>query len=355
MFYDATLADGVQEFTTYNRMLMPTGYGDPQAEYWCLVNAVSMWDVAAQRQVELSGPDAACLTQILSARNLSNVKIGQGKYAPLCSHAGTLINDPVIQKIDENRWFVSIADSNVLLWARAICEERKLKVDIREPDVSPLAVQGPKASEVIASIFGDWIRQIRYFWFEFTEVQQIPVMLSRSGYSKQGGFELYLLDGSKGTALWNIVKEAGLAWGIRPGCPNQTERVESGLLSFGADNDDTTNPYEVRLGKYVNLDLPDEVIGIRALRKIHSEGAKRHQLGIIMQGDSPIERNRNWIEIFSDGRKIGDITTMIWSWKFSRNIGLALVDTKVEPGTEVEVQINSNSTCAVLVDLPFGN
>jgi len=353
VFYDATLADGVQAFTTYNQMMMPTGYGDPEAEYWRLINGVSMWDVAAQRQVELTGTDAARLAQILSTRNLDGIKTGQGKYAPLCNHAGTLINDPVILKIDDSRWLISIADSNILFWARAICAERNLNVEIREPDISPLAIQGPKAEDVIASIFGDWIRKIRYFRFEFTEIERIPVMLSRSGYSKQGGFELYLLDGNKGTALWNAVKEAGQPWGIRPGCPNQTERVESGLLSFGADNDDTTNPFEVRLGRYVDLSLPDDVIGIEALRKIQSEGVKRHQLGIIVEGDQPVERNRNWIAINLDNRKIGDVTTMIWSWKFGRNIGFALVDASVKPGTEVEVAVNSKHSNATLAELPF--
>ncbi len=352
-YYDATLAAGVQSFTVYNGMLMPTDYGDLEGEYWRLIHGVSMWDVAAQRQVQLRGPDAARLVQILSPRNLQQFRTGQGKYVPLCNHDGVLINDPVILKLDAENFLISLSDSNILFWARAICAERGLRVDIREPDISPLAIQGPKSENVMASVLGDWVRKIRYFDFEATQIEHIPILISRSGYSKQGGFELYLLDGAQGTNLWNIIAEAGTTWDIAPGAPHQAERVESGLLSFGADSDDTTNPLELRLERFVDLDLPDEVIGIQSLRHIKSEGIKRHQLGVIFDASPPLERNRRWLQVRWQGSEIGAVTTVVWSWRFERNIGLALVDRQVQAAERVEVQLQTETLSAKLVALPF--
>ncbi len=230
-------------------------------------------DVAAQRQVQVSGPDALTLAQILTPRNLSDYVVGQGKYVPLYNHAGTLINDPVLLRLDNDRIWLSIADSNILFCSRAIAAERGLDVDLSEPDVSPLAVQGPHAEDVIESLFGEWVRGLKHYRFRGAEVSGIPVVLARSGWSKQGGFELYLTDGSNGTALWNIVNEAGQPWDIGPGNPNSVERVESGLLSWVGDTDDRTNPFEVCLGRYVDLEISGNVIGMNALQAIHQDGA----------------------------------------------------------------------------------
>ncbi len=352
-FYEATIADGVRAFSVYNNMLMPTGYGDPEGEYRRLLEGVAMWDVAVERQVQLRGADAARLAQVLSARDLSRLEPGQGKYVPLCNHAGTLINDPVVLKLDDECFWFSIADSNILFWARAIAAERGFNVEVLEPDVSPLAVQGPKAPDVVAAIFGDWVRDLKYFWFRQAEVDGIDVVVARSGWSKQGGFELYLRDGTRGAALWQRIKEAGAPWGIGPGNPNQCERVESGLLSWGGDTDDETNPFEVRMGPYVDLDLPDEVIGIRALRRIKAEGVKRHLLGIRLAGDTPRAASIRWSAIDYRGERIGSMTTSTWSYRLRQNIGFALVSTKSRPGDAVTVDWNGKHTAGELTALPF--
>lgn len=352
-FFDATVEAGVRSFSTYNNMLMPTGYGDPEAEYWRLIEGVSMWDVAVERQVELYGPDAARLAQILSPRDLASCRIGQGKYVALCNHAGTLINDPILLKHAENRFWLSIADSNILFWARAIAAERGLDVTVFEADASPLAVQGPKAEDVVAALFGGWVRDIRYFWFRETVIEDIPVAVARSGWSKQGGFELYLLDRSKGTALWNLVREAGAPFDIGPGNPNPSERVESGLLSWGGDTDDRTNPFEVRLGGFVDLDVDDDVIGIKALRSIEADGPERQQLGVLLEGDRPAALSSLWFDIVLDGRKVGDLTNCAWSYRLKRNIGFGLVSSDLAPGQKVSVIKDGTAVDASLRTLPF--
>ena len=352
-YYEATLAEGVTGFQPYNRMLLPTSFGNPEAEYWRLITGVSQWDVACERQVQLTGPDAGRLAQILSPRDLTRCRAGQGKYVPLCNHAGVLINDPVLLKLDEDRYWLSVADSNIWLWAQAIAAERRLDVEISEPDVSPLAVQGPRGEDVVASIFGDWVRELKYFWFRATAIEGIPLVVARSGWSKQGGFELYLMDGARGTQLWNIVKEAGRRWDIGPGAPNTCEWVESGLLSFGADTDDTTNPYEVRLGKYVDLQVPDEVIGIQALRRIHAAGPRRHQLGLVLQGDEPIVLRSSWHAIRKGGENVGSLTNCMWSYRLKQNVGYALISTACSPGDAVAVIHEGRSIAGTLTGLPF--
>lgn len=340
-FFEATVAEGVASFTTYNSMLMPTGYGNPEEEYWRLIQGVSMWDVAVERQVELKGPDAARLAQILCTRDMSKCVEGQGKYAALCNHAGTLINDPIILMRADNLFWLSIA------------AERGLNVQVTEPDVSPLAVQGPKAEDVVASIFGDWVRSLKYFWFKDATVNGIPVAVARSGWSKQGGFEIYLMDGARGTELWNIVKEAGKAWDIGPGNPSSHERIESGLLSYGGDTDDFTNPFEVRMGKYVDLEVPDDTVGIQALRRINAGGVMRHQLGVVLDNETPAGPSFVWFHILSGDVKIGAMTNIIWSWRLKKNIGFALVTASAKAGDRVRVVRDGKAEPAALAELPF--
>jgi len=352
-YYEATLEEGVTLFHAYNQMLMPLGFGDPEGEYRRLTEGVSMWDVGGERQVQLKGPDAAQLAQILCPRNLDKAVEGQGKYVALCNHDGVLINDPIILKIDDDCFWFSIADSDVGMWARCIAAERRLDVEVTEPDVSPLAVQGPLAEEVVASLFGDWVRDLKYFWFGDAELNGIPLKVARSGWSKQGGFELYLMDSSRGLELWKLVKEAGQPWDIGPGYPNPSERIESGLLSWGGDTDGRTNPLEVRLGRFMDLDAPDDVVGIDALRRIAAAGPQRHQLGIVLEGDEPRPSHERWYDIVVDGAKVGDMTNGVWSYKLQRNIGFGLVSRDCAIGDSVQVNKGDYIVNGTLTDLPF--
>ena len=353
-YFAATVADGVRSFQSYNHMLMPTGYGDPMAEYRRLTEGAAMWDVAVERQVEVAGPDAAKLAQILCPRKLDGLEPGAGRYVPVCDHRGVIINDPILLKLAEDRFWFSIADGDLCLFARAVAAERGLNVRVFTADAAPLAVQGPKAEDVVADLLGEDIRRIRRFHFRETEVDGIRLIAARSGWSKQGGFELYLIDPARGVDLWNRVREAGRPHGIGPGCPNGMERVESGLLSWGGDTDDRTNPFEVRMERYVDLDAPDDVVGIEALRRIWRDGPVRHQTGIALDLDGRLEPTDRWSEVARDGEPIGHITAHAWSPRLETNIGLCLIGRDHGPGTRVQATLHDGRRAeGELRALPF--
>lgn len=353
-FFDCTVADGVKTFSVYNHMYMPTGYGDPMAEYWRLITGVAMWDVSCERQVELAGPDAGRLAQVLCPRKLAGMKTGQGWYVPVCDHNGILLNDPILLKLSEDRYWLSISDGDLLLWAQAVAAERSLEVTVTEPDVSPLAVQGPKAVEVIADLFDNSVRSLGYFRFREVDLDGIPLVLARSGWSKQGGFELYLRDASNGTDLWNMVKAAGARYGIGPGAPNGMERIESGLLSFRGDTDVETNPFEVRMGKYVDLDAPDDVIGILALRRLQERGPRRHQLGVAMDHDEMLPSQDRRSKVYKGATLAGHMTANAWSPRLEMNLGICLVWTGLNPGDTVRIELpNGRQIEGEMRELPF--
>lgn len=332
VYFDATVADGVKSFSVYNHMLIPAHFGDPAGEYDRLIDKVAMWDVAAQRQVEIAGPDAGRLIQYLTTRDMTKTKIGQGRYVPICDHAGRLINDPVLLMHAQNHYWLSIADSDIELWASAIAAERGWDVQIFEPDVSPLAIQGPNAEAVAVDLFGSWIRELKYFGFRQTELQGIPLILARSGWSKQGGFELYLQDGSRGTELWNIVKAAGKDHDIGPGAPNDLERLENGLVSYGADGRLQTNPcnpFEIGLGKLVDFDAPDDFVGKDALLRIRAQGVKRRRVQYRIDGPRIDACEQSLPVTSASGQTVGILSEIAYSKRFAGNIGVGMISNDV--------------------------
>lgn len=353
-FYEATIRDGVSHFTVYNKMLMPTSFGDLEAELYRLMNAVAMWDVAVERQVEVSGPDADRLVQRLSARDLSSMRVGQGKYVAMCDHQGRLLNDPVLLKLSDRYWF-SLADSDMLLWVRAVAGEGEFDVNVCEPDVSPLAIQGPKAEDLVAKVFGEHIRSIKYFGCIETKLHDIPLVLCRSGWSKQGGFELFLREGSKGDTLWELVKSAGQEFGIGPGSPNHIERVESGLLSWGGDTTPESNPFEANMGKYVDVNTSADYIGKAALQRVAAEGPARLLVGLILDGNAPSA----WpltarVPVSAGGVVVGTMSAVIFSPRMGRTIGLAQIARQtVEEGERLNVHAPNGVQGAVISPLPF--
>lgn len=336
-------------------MWMPMSYGDFDAEYDRLLNRVAMWDVAAERQVQIEGPDAGACAQYLSSRDLSAMVEGQGKYVAMCDHEGRILNDPVLLKLSGNRYWFSLADSDMLLWCKAVAAERNFDVSVTEPDVSPLAVQGPMAENLVADLLGEEIRSLRYFWFTETALDDIPLVACRSGWSKQGGFELFLQDGERGDELWDRVADAGTSYGIGPGAPNGVERVESGLLSWGGDTTPDSNPYEAMMGKYVNPTIDAEFIGKAALAKIAHDGPARLMVGLVIDDDGAgTVRTDTRTPVHQNGEQVGTISAMVRSLRFGKTIGLAQIKTEVvESGEPVEVEGPNGPATAWIETLPF--
>jgi glycine cleavage system aminomethyltransferase T len=337
-FYDATVRWGVTTFTVYNHMLMPTCFEGTEADYWKLVTGTTLWDVAAERQVEIAGKDAYQLVRLLTPCNLSQIAIGQCKYAPLVDHHGGMINDPLITRLGDDRFWVSLADSDVLLWAQGVALGMNLEVEICEPDVSPLALQGPKSQAVASSLFGEWIGSLGFFRLRETELDGIPLVVARSGWSKQGGFEFYLLDSGRGDELWERVMHAGEPFGIAPAAPSTIERIESGLLSYGNDMTLDNNPLEIGLQKFCDLDQDFDFIGKSALREIRRAGVRQKLVGLTM-GEQRLPGSQHWWPVLDAGDAIlGKVTSAVYSPRLQRYIGFALIETgHAVPGNTVRV------------------
>jgi aminomethyltransferase len=323
-FFEATQRWGARAYTVYNHMLFPINFDDLEVEYWHLINHVTLWDVSVERQVEITGPDAFTFTNMLTPRDLDTCAVGQGKYVVITAGDGGIINDPVLLRLGENHFWLALADSDVLLWARGVALSCDLKVTITEPDVSPLQLQGPKAKPVVQTLFGDRAMNLSYYWFLETSLDGIPVVVTRTGWSGEVGYEIYLRDGSRGEALWERIMEAGKPHGIRPTGPSDIRRIEAGILNWGADITLDTNPYEVGLERLVHENKPADYIGRDALRRIRAAGVQRKLVGVEIEGDR-IEFNTTRWPVLAGGRPVGHITSAIHSPRLKKNIGYAMV------------------------------
>ena len=283
-YFDATVRWGAQGFSVYNHMYIPRDFGNPEQNFWNLVNDAILCDVAVERQVEITGPDAAKFVQMLTPRDLSKMAVGQCKYILITNVQGGILNDPILLRLAENHFWISLADSDILLWAQGVAVHAGLDVTIREPDVSPLQLQGPKSGEVMRALFGDGIMDLKYYWLREVELDGIPLVVSRTGWSSELGYELYLRDGSRGDDLWEKIMAAGQPFGLKPGHTSSIRRIEGGMLSYHADADINTNPYELGLDRLVNLDMEANFIGKEALRRIKTEGVQRRQVGLVIEG-----------------------------------------------------------------------
>jgi len=336
-FSEGVEAAGVKGYTVYNRMLLPTVFRTVQEDYRHLKEAVQLWDVACERQVELRGPDATRLMQMLTPRDLRNMQVGQCYYVPIVDETGGMLNDPVAVKLAEDRWWISIADSDLLLWVKGIAYGYRLDVLVDEPDVSPLGVQGPKADDVMADVFGDAVRDIRFFRFAMLEFQGRKLAVARSGYSKQGGFEIYVEGSDIGMPLWNALMEAGKKHDIHAGCPNLIERIEGGLLSYGNDMTDDNTPHECGLGKFCNTHSAIGCVGRDALLRVAKEGPVRQIRAVEIHGDAVPPCDRLWPIMVGD-KQVGNISSSAYSPDFLTNVSIGMVRmTHWDEGSEVDV------------------
>ncbi len=316
---------GVSDYSIVNHTILPKGFGrSVEEDFWHLCEHVQMWDVSCQRQVEIQGEDAAKLVQMMTPRDLRNAQIGQCLYAPLIDQNACMLNDPVILKLAEDHYWLSIADSDVLLWAKGLMVGYQLNVNIKEPDVSPLAVQGPKSDALMAQVFGSEVSDIAFFRFKKLDFKGRPLIVARSGYSKQGGFEIYLDDSSLGLDLWDTLWQAGEPFNVAPGSPNLIERVEAGLLSYGNEFTSENNPLECGFKKYCCFDDDLQYIGKQALLKINQEGIKQQIRGIRFDGEKCPPCASTW-PLTHEKSEAGFISTAIWSPKLKCNVALGMV------------------------------
>ena len=346
---------GVRGFSVVNHMLLPKAFKPTVEEsYWHLRNHVQIWDVSCQRQVEIKGPDAERLIQCMTPRDIGTSKIGQCLYITITDVDGGIINDPVLLKLAGDHFWLSIADSDVLLYAKGLSIGMGLDVSVEEPDVSPLAIQGPKAEDLLANIFGKRICDIGFFKFGWIEFAGTKQLIARSGYSRQGGFEIYLNGSHLGEPLWDMIWETGQTFNISPGCPNLIERIEGGLFSYGNEMTRENNPLEMGLGKYCKLDGSIDFLGLKSLQKIVSDGIKRQIRGVLFEGGRCTTCSIPWPIMVGD-KKVGNISSAIWSPRLEANVGLAMIDRDFwNVGQIVSVQMPENNIAnGEIVELPF--
>lgn len=353
-YFDATVRWGAQGFSVYNHMYIPRDFGDPEQNFWNLVNDAILCDVAVERQVEITGPDAAQFMQMLTPRDLSKMAVGQCKYVLITNAEGGILNDPILLRLAENHFWISLADSDILLWAQGVAVHSGLDVTITEPDVSPLQLQGPKSGEIMQALFGDSILDLKYYWHRELELDGIPLLVSRTGWSSELGYEIYLRDSAFGDALWERIMATGMEFGLKAGHTSSIRRIEGGMLSYHADADINTNPYELGLDRLVNLDIEVDFIGKAALRHIQQQGVSRIQVGLVIDCAPMKGPNTTFWAINKDGADIGKVTSAVYSPRLERNIALAMVAVDhAQIGLEVEVVTPSGPIRATVVERPF--
>lgn len=353
-YFDATVRWGAQAFSVYNHMYIPRDFGDPERNFWNLVNHAILCDVAVERQVEISGPDAAKFVQLLTPRDLSSCAVGQCKYVLLTNAQGGILNDPILLRLDENRFWLSLADSDILLWAQGVAINSGLDVEIHEPDVSPLQLQGPQSGKIMEALFGDSISDLRYFWLREYDLDGIPLIVSRTGWSSELGYELYLMDGSKGEVLWEKIMAAGEPFGLQPGHTSTIRRIEGGMLSYHADMDIDTNPYELGMDRLVELDMEADFIGKSALKRIREQGVSRKQVGLVIDGPALAGPNARFWALNIHGENIGKVTSAVYSPRLEKNIALAMVGADFATlGARFEVDTPYGTLMATVVEKPF--
>ena len=353
-FSDAALRWGAQGFSVYNHMYIPRDFGDPVQNFWNLVNEAILCDVAVERQVEITGPDAARFTQYLSCRDLSNCDVGQCKYVLITDQDGGIINDPILLKLAEDHFWLSIADSDVLLWARGVAATANMDVQICEPDVSPLQLQGPKSRDILRTAFGDAPAELKYYRFMEYDWNGVPLIISRTGWSSELGYEIFLRDGGKGDALWEHLMAVGGPMGLHPGHTSSIRRIEAAMLSYHADMTLENNPFEMGMDRLVDHDMEADFVSKAALKRIKAAGISQLQVGLAFDGP-PISgsNDENW-PVMVDDAVVGKITSAIYSPRLEQNIALAIVEVgHAHNGTKAVIDMSGEMRQAEIVPKPF--
>ena len=344
---------GVTAYTIYNHMLLPAAFGSIEDSYKHLKEHVQVWDVAAERQVEISGKDSAKLVQLMTCRDLSKSKVGRCYYCPIIDENGNLVNDPVVLKLDENKWWISIADSDVIFFAKGLASGHKFDVKIVEPIVDIMAIQGPKSFALMEKIFGKKITELKFFGFDYFDFEGTKHLIARSGWSKQGGYEVYVQNTASGQKLYDKLFEIGKEFNVGPGCPNLIERIESALLSYGNDFDNNDNPFECGFDQYVSLNSDINFLGKEKLKQVKSKGIQKKLLGVkINTKEISLTGSQNLYD--KDNNIIGELRSACYSPHFKEVIGIAMIKKPFWESTQTfKIELNNNTFNGKVCDLPF--
>lgn len=353
-FFEATRRYGCTGYDIYNHMYLPSYYDDPVTEYWALLNNVTVWDVSVERIVEITGPDASRFTNMLTCRDLSKCAIGQCKYMPVLTDDGGIVNDPVLLRLEENKWWMALADSDAGLYATGVSINSGMDVKISYPEVYPIQVQGPRAQDTMRSLFGDWITEMKYYWCTESELDGIPVVISRTGWTALVGYEIYLRDPGRGDELWEKVMAAGEPYEIRPIAPSEARRIEAGIFNYGSDITLENNPYEIMGMERLVEEQDAEYIGKAALQRIKADGVERRLVGIEIEiAELQAELAEYW-PVHKNGKEVGYVTDAIWSPRLEKNIGYVWVPPELsEAGTKLEVQMPDGTVIGKTALIPF--
>jgi len=353
-FFDATVKWGAKDFSVYNHMYIPRDFGNPEQNFWNLINDAILCDVAVERQVQVKGPDASKFVQMMTPRDLSTMQVGQCKYVILINQNGGVLNDPILLKVSEDKYWFSLADSDILLWAQGLAANGDYNVEITEPDVSPLQLQGPKSRDIMIKIFGDQIADLKYYWFKQFAFNNIELIISRTGWSSELGYEIFLTDSKVGNDLYEHIMKIGDPMGLKPGHTSTIRRIEGGMLSYHADMTINTNPLELGMDKFIDLNSDFDFIGKDALIKIKNDGLKKKQVGLYLDNKPMDGPNTRFWNLIYNNKIVGKITSAVYSPRLEQNIALAMVDIKYSNLNQKLIVNDGNSEFnAVVVNKPF--
>ncbi len=366
---------GCWRASVYNRMYHPRGYVRPEeggamVEYDALVNHVTLWNVAVERQIQVKGPDAADFVNYVITRDATKIPPMRARYVILCNEQGGILNDPVLLRVAENEYWFSLSDSDLSFWLQGINVGRRFDVDINEIDVAPVQIQGPKSVDLMVDLFGPDVHDIPSYGLYAGEIEGCEVIVSQTGFSGEKGYEIYLKDATlHAEAMWYAILAAGLKHQLQVIAPAHHRRVAAGILSWGQDMDNETLPFQVNLGYQVPRNKEADYIGKEALETARAaleagNPPYTHTLVGLRLGGRPIDDYASdfWlVGAEPDGDPIGYLTSPWYSPELEGNIamghvpvGMTAVGTQLwvhlpdqyapEPGTPVAAEV---------VEMPF--
>jgi len=373
-FWHLSHEAGCWRATVYNRIYHPRGYVRPEdggamVEYEALVNRVTMWNVAVERQIRVKGPDAEAFTDYVITRDATKIEPMHGKYAILCNEKGGVLNDPVLLRLSEDEFWFSISDSDLLLWLQGVNVGKKYDVEIDEIDVCPVQIQGPLSEDLMAKLAGEELREIPYYGLMECKVGGADCVISQTGFTGEKGYEIYVRDAhANAEKMWNAVLEAGEEFGLMVIAPAHHRRIAAGILSWGQDLDHETSPFQVNLSYQVPRNKKSDYIGKEELerqRAIIDEGNapfKMKMVGITLGGKEITNYAPDfWLVTDTEDKEVGYVTSPWWSPELETNIALAWVPWEAsEVGTKYKVKLPDEysetpgvSVDAEIVDVPF--